>query len=207
MSDELVIDLSNYKDRMGSHVEPGTYRVQIEDAETGKSAQKGTPQIQVWFRIITPGPFEGQTVVDRLYLTDGSMFRIVGFMNAIGLPTPRKKLKVNVRAWVNKILEIEVADGEPYNNRVRSEVRGYNRASSGTSAASSSSDEFEGLDEFSAPVAEPETVSDVADLPDEPEPAAQAAPRAQAPAEPADEIEIDNTVDEDGSVDLDNLDL
>ena len=213
MSDDLIIDLSNYKDRMRSRVEPGHYRVRVEDAETGVSAQKKTPQVQVWFRILGTD-FDGQTVVDRLYLTESSMFRMVGFMQAIGLPTPRKKLKVNVRQFVGKILEIDVEDGDPYNGRVRSEVRGYSRAVGAAGAgAASSQDEFAGLDEFSAPTAEPDTSNDVTDLP-EPEPQA-AAPAAQAQTTPqtapSEEgtIEIDNAsaVNEDGSVDLENLSL
>jgi hypothetical protein len=207
MSDDLIIDLSNYKDRMGSRIEPGHYRVQVEDAEAGQSAQKKTPQVQVWFRVLGTD-FDGQTVVDRLYLTDASMFRMVGFMQAVGLPTPRKKLKVNVRQFVGKILEIDVEDGEPYNGRVRSEVRGYSRALGASTGAAASTDEFAGLDEFSAPTAEPDTSNQVSDLP-EPEPQA-AAPAEQVQASTAaDTIEIDNAaaVAEDGSVDLENLSL
>jgi len=211
MSDDLIIDLSNYKDRMGSRIEPGHYRVQVEDAEAGVSAQKKTPQVQVWFRVLGT-EFDGQTVVDRLYLTDASMFRMVGFMQAVGLPTPRKKLKVNVRQFVGKILEIDVEDGDPYNGRVRSEVRGYSRAlGAGAAAGAASGDEFEGLDEFTAPTAEPETTADVTDLPAEPEPQRQAAPAQTAPAASVEDgtIEIDNAsaVAEDGSVDLENLSL
>jgi len=212
MSDDLIIDLSNYKDRMGSRIEPGHYRVQVEDAEAGQSAQKKTPQVQVWFRVLGTD-FDGQTVVDRLYLTDASMFRMVGFMQAIGLPTPKKKLKVNVRQFIGKILEIDVEDGEPYNGRVRSEVRGYSRAI-GANQSASNEDEFAGvegggLDEFVAPQAAPETIAGVEDLP---EPAPQAAPAQSAPqaaAVSSDTIEVDNAsaVAEDGSVDLENLSL
>jgi hypothetical protein len=123
MSDEMIFDLSNYKDKLGSRVPPATYRVQVEDVEATESAAKN-PMINLWFTILD-GEFQGQTLTDRLVLTEKSLFRVVGFMQAIGLPTPKKKLKVNIRQFVGRVLDVEVSDGEPYNGRIRSEVRGY----------------------------------------------------------------------------------
>lgn len=125
MSDELVIDLSNYKDRVGSRVPPATYRVQVEDVELTESSNKN-PMVNMWFTILD-GEFAGQTVTDRLVLTEKSMFRVVGFMQGIGLPTPKKKLKMNIRQFVGRTLDVEIDDGEPYNGRIRSEVRGYRK--------------------------------------------------------------------------------
>lgn len=125
MSDDLVIDLSNYKDRVGSRVPEDTYRVQVEDAEITTSSA-GNTMINLWFTILE-GEFHGQTVTDRLVLTEKSLFRVVGFMQGIGLPTPKQKLKLNVRQFVGRVLDIEVSDGEPYNGRIRSEVRGYKK--------------------------------------------------------------------------------
>lgn len=191
-ADDLIIDLSNYKDRMGSRVTPGTYHVIVEDAEAAESQAKN-PMVNLWFRIVGT-TFDGQTVTDRLVLTDKSLFRVVGFMGAIGLPTPKKKLRVNLNQFKGKHLMIDVSDGDPYNGRVRSEVRGYSRIDTGSGAvggAAEAEDEFAGLEEFSAA---PDTSNSVEDLPEpESEPSAPAAEQAQ--------------VDEDGSVDLENLDL
>ena len=125
MSDQINIDLSNYKDKVGTRVTPGRYRVVVEDCEPDKSAA-GNAMINMWYRI-QGGEFDGATVVDRLVLTEKSLFRVVGFMQAIGLPTPKKKLSVNIRQWVGKSLDLDIDDGDPYNGRVKSEVRGYNR--------------------------------------------------------------------------------
>lgn len=133
MAEEVIIDLSNYKDRVGSRVMPGTYRVQVEDAENTESANKN-PMINLWFTILE-GEFAGQTVTDRLVLTEKSLFRVVGFMQAIGLPTPKKRIKINTRQFVGRTLDIEVDDGDPYNGRVRSEVRGYRKIAGGAAAA------------------------------------------------------------------------
>lgn len=125
MSDELVLDLSNYKDRVGSRVPPGTYRVQVEDAELTESSNKN-PMVNLWFTILE-GEFQGQTITDRLVLTDRSLFRVVGFLQGIGLPTPKKKLKLNIRQFIGRVLDVEADDGEPYNGRVRTEVRAYRK--------------------------------------------------------------------------------
>jgi len=172
-SDEMVIDLTNYKDRVGTRVLPGRYRVQVEDAEPTESANKN-PMINLWFRVMG-GEFDGATITDRLVLTEKSLFRVVGFMQAIGFPTPRRKLKLNVRQFVGRTLDVEVDDGEPYNGRVRSEVRGYlkiakaeqadeagteDEAEAPEGAEAESSDSAEGLSVFKEPAAESEPAAE-----------------------------------------------
>lgn len=186
MSDDLIIDLSNYKDRVGSRVAPGRYRVQVEDAELTESAAKN-PMVNLWFRI-AGGEFDGQTVTDRLVLTEKSLFRVVGFMQAIYLPTPKKRLKLNLRQFVGKTLEIDVEDGEPYNGRVRSEVRGYVRVARAETAE---------LEDELASI----TSSDATDLPEPEE--VTASPKQEAPAP----TRAAESVDDDESVDLETVEL
>ncbi len=124
-ADTVVIDLSNYKDRNGAHVPEGNYRVIVEDAEQSK-AKTGNVMITVWLRIVG-GEFDGETIVDRLTLTEKSLFRVVGFLQAIGIKTPRSRLRVPIDALKGKTLDVEAVDGEPYMNRVKSEVRSYMR--------------------------------------------------------------------------------
>jgi hypothetical protein len=123
MPNDILIDLTGYKDKVGARVTEGRYRVVVEDCEQDKSAA-GNDMINLWLRIVG-GEFDGQTIVDRLVLTGKSLFRVVGFMQAIGLPTPKKRLKVSLDQFKGKTLEVDVADGDPYNGRVKSEVRGY----------------------------------------------------------------------------------
>jgi len=181
----MVIDLSNYKDRVGSRVAPGRYRVIVEDVEADQS-KAGNPMINLWFRI-QGGEFDGQTLVDRLTVTEKALFRVVGFMQAIGLPTPKKRIQIVPQKFLGQVLDVDVDDGEPYNGRVKSEVRGYVRVPKGQqNSAADVEDELGGLDE-SAPAES---------APAPAEEAAPAAPKAEAPA----------TTD-DGDVDLDSLDL
>ncbi|MET0886203.1 MAG: DUF669 domain-containing protein [Mycetocola sp.] len=150
MSNEMIVDLSNYKDRVGARVAPGTYKVQVEDAEQSKSSNNN-PMVNLWFRIVG-GEFDGQTIVDRLTLTEKSLFRVVGFMQAIGMPTQKKRYNLNIQKFVGKTLMIDVADGDPYNGRIKSEVRGYSRPAKAEGAAATGADlEVEEIeDEFDA---------------------------------------------------------
>ena len=126
MSNNVTIDLTNYKDRVGGRVQPGRYRVVVDDVEQD-TAKSGNTMINLWLRIVD-GDFAGSTIIDRLVLTENSLFRVVGFMQALGMPTPKKRLQINIQSFVGKQLDVDVDDGEPYNGRVKSEVRGYLRA-------------------------------------------------------------------------------
>jgi hypothetical protein len=159
VSDEFVLDLTNYKDRVGSRVTPGRYTVFVEDAEMD-TTQSGKPMINVWL-VIKGGEFEGSTIIDRLLPAhEKALFRLVGFMQALGMPTPKKSMKLNVRAFHGKTLVVDIEDGEPYNGRVKSEIRGYYRAEQ-TKGAPARPTSGDGLDEFVKPA--PETSKD-ADL-------------------------------------------
>lgn len=126
MAEELVVDLTQYKDRVGQRVAPGRYKVIVDDTEQD-TAKSGNTMINLWLRVME-GEFKDAVIIDRLVLTPNSLFRVVGFMQAIGLPTPKKRVKINLRQFLNQVLLVDVEDGDPYNGRVKSEVRGYERA-------------------------------------------------------------------------------
>lgn len=205
---EFILDLSNYKDRVGARVEPGRYRVIVDDVEPDKS-KAGNPMINVWLRI-QGGEFDGATITDRLTITEKSMFRVVGFMQGIGLPTPKKRLKINLASWVGKVLEVDVEDGDPYNGRIKSEVRGYIRVTKKGSAAAESDVEdlpdaeeeaYEEPEEGPDPVAE--EVEEAEEEPaEEPTPITKKAPAKKAAAKP-----VEEATDDAEEVDLDTLDL
>lgn len=123
MSKEIIVDLTNYKDSGSARVPEGRYRLQVEDAEVTTSA-KGN-QMVVLYLAIRGGDYDGTTIVDRLTLTEKALYRVVNFMQAIGMPTPKKKFKINTAKFVGKYLEADIADGEPYNGKIKSEIQGY----------------------------------------------------------------------------------
>lgn len=126
---EFPIDLSNYKDKRGSLIKPdGVYRVQVEDAEwKAPTEQQSKSAIVLYFRILAPGTEnDGKTVVDRLWMTDASMWRTVAFLEAIEVPTPRKKFALPPSLIRGKTLKVKLEEGEPWNGRPpKSEVREF----------------------------------------------------------------------------------
>jgi len=115
----LTIDLTNYKDRRGSRVEPGKYVVVVEDVESNKS-NAGNPYLTMWLRVASEGEHKGDTILDRLVLTEKSLWRVVAFLQAVNVPTPRKRLSIPYRSIIGKRLTVDVEDGDPYNGTVRS---------------------------------------------------------------------------------------
>lgn len=126
MADTFQVNLSNYKDRSGSRIQPGTYKAIVEDLEATET-RDGKPMINVFLRVLD-GEFEGSTLIDRLLPEhEKALFRVVNFMQGVGLPTPKKNVQFRADQVVGRTVEIEVDDGDPYMGKVKSEVRGYNR--------------------------------------------------------------------------------
>lgn len=191
--DELIVDLTNYKDRVGNRVVPGRYTVVVEDAEND-TAKSGNAMVNLWLRV-QGGEFDGATIVDRLVITEKSLFRVVGFMQAVGLPTPKKRLKMNVRGFIGRTLDIDVEDGEPYNGRVKSEVRGYMRAVGAGAAAEAATTDLDDLD------TEAETAAA------DPAPEASAVEADEAPAKEEKKVTAPAAADDSDEVNLDEIDL
>lgn len=184
-SGNVTIDLTNYRDTNGSRVDEGTYTVYVDHAEMDKS-KAGNDMILLNLQI-QGGEFDGQTLVDRLTLTDKALFRVVNFMQALGYPTPKKRVRINLAQFVGKYLQVEVEDGEPYMGRVKSEIRGYRRVAKDEQPVKSDAAESDDLDDIEAD--EPETE----------EQEVEEQPKAKKKAEPAPETDED--------VDLDEIDL
>lgn len=125
VNSNIVIDLSNYKDSGNVRIPEGRYRAIVDDVDLDKS-RAGNTMIKVWMRVLG-GEHDGAIILDRLTLTDKAMFRVVGFMQGIGIKTPKKKLQINLKTFLKRQADIEVVDGEPYNGRIRSEIAQYIR--------------------------------------------------------------------------------
>lgn len=156
---KTVIDLSNYKDSGNVRIPEGRYRAIVDDVDLDKS-RAGNTMIKVWMRVLG-GEHDGAVILDRLTLTDKAMFRVVGFMQGIGIKTPKKKLQINLGTFLNRQVDIEVVDGEPYNGRIRSEIAQYIRIAQpkAEEAPEDDLDALEAATEDEAPAAEPDKAS------------------------------------------------
>lgn len=70
------------------------------------------------------GKFKGQTIIDRLWLQDNTLWRIRLFLEAMGVEVPNKKANVNFEKYVGNELGGTLVDNE-YNGRVSSQVGDY----------------------------------------------------------------------------------
>lgn len=189
VNSNIVIDLSNYKDSGNVRIPEGRYRAIVDDVDLDKS-RAGNTMIKVWMRVLG-GEHDGAIILDRLTLTDKAMFRVVGFMQGIGIKTPKKKLQINLKTFLKRQADIEVVDGEPYNGRIRSEIAQYIRIAQ-PKAEETTEDDLGALEadvEDEAPAAKPDKASP-----------------AEEAAEDSDENPWDAGEDSD-SVDVDDLSI
>lgn len=129
----FTFDFTNYRDTGSARVEPGTYRARVTDfSETESKA--GNVMFEVYLEIVD-GPYAGKQIIDRLPQTERAMFRSAAFLQALGVKIAKKKLALNPKSLIGRPVDILVEDGEPYNGRVKSEVREYLRATKPAKAA------------------------------------------------------------------------
>src|SRR3546814_20689163 len=88
----------------------GRYRVMGEVDDLSKS-KSGKVRFTIWVRIGT-GPYAGNVISDRLVRQGKGLFKIVGFMNGLGLPTPKRRSSVNPEAWKNRKVYIDTGMSE-----------------------------------------------------------------------------------------------
>ena len=174
----LTFDFTNYKDTSTAHVAPGTYHAEVSDFEETTSKASGNPMFVIYLEI-TEGPHSGKQIIDRLPQTERAMFRSAAFLQALGVKIAKKKIALNPKSLIGRPVDIVVEDGEPYNGRVKSEVREYLRATKPAKAE---------------PADDP-----MADEAEEP---------AEAPAQPASADGAEDSVELDvDALDIDDLDL
>ena len=178
----LTFDFTNYKDTSTAHVPAGTYRAEVSDFE--ETTSKAGNAMFVVYLEITSGPHAGQQIIDRLPQTEKAMFRSAAFLQALGVKIAKKRISLNPKSLIGRPVDIVVEDGEPYNGRVKSEVREYLRATKPAKAEPAAADPMADEDEIAepAPAAEP------------------AKPELDATVEDAVELDVD-------ALDIDDLDL
>jgi hypothetical protein len=126
MAPSYTLDLSGYKPSISDTVPDGKYLAVVDDYEFGKSKAQND-MFTVYLRIQN-GPYAGNVIIDRLTVTDKALFKIVGFLNGLGIQTPKKRLSINPEQWMRRKVWIDVSMGEPYRGRPgTSQIDGYSR--------------------------------------------------------------------------------
>lgn len=160
----FTLDLSNYKEKVSCTVPDDRYLTRVTDSEIGES-RKGDAKATVWLTI-EDGPYKGEQFVTTLMLEGKGIFKTVEFLNALGQPTPRKRLTINTNAWSNKLVYIDSVPGREFAGKTPSDVGGFVRYVAGQESEpyqdSEPMDRTEPVvDEFEATLAaEPEDAAD-----------------------------------------------
>lgn len=190
MAPSYTVDLSRYRERLSATIPDGRYLAQVDDYEFSKS-KAGNDMFTVWVRIVR-GPYTGNVIIERLSLSDKALFKIVGFLNGLGIETPKKRLSINPEAWKNRKVWIDTVKGEPYRGRPgTSQIDGYARYVPETEQQDAVSDaqDYVEMDRSNEPVKAFET---------EPAEAVAASQGDEAPAEDG-PVPLDNAPEAEGN--------
>ena len=151
----FTFDFTNYRETGSAQVPAGTYRARVNDFEETES-KAGNAMFVVYLEIID-GPYTGKQIIDRLPQTEKAMFRSAAFLQALGVKIAKKRIALNPKSLIGRPVDILVEDGEPFNGRVKSEVREYLRATKPSAQAEPAADL---PDEDGEPSAESATVEE-----------------------------------------------
>jgi nucleosome binding factor SPN SPT16 subunit len=87
------------------------YLVKVIKAESGKSAQKQTPQAVVTLQIIE-GKYKNKKLIHRMNLGAKSLWVLRNFVEAIGVKVKEGKMQLKYKEWLGKKLGVTVEHDE-----------------------------------------------------------------------------------------------
>jgi hypothetical protein len=100
------------------------YPAKVAKIERGKvkdGDNAGTTMLIVHYKI-AKGKHKGKVIKDRIVLMESTLWKLRQLMEALGKKVPSKVFKVDVDKFVGGDVVISVVDGEPYKNRIKSEI-------------------------------------------------------------------------------------
>lgn len=170
MSDDTFdLDLTSFVPNRGSYLPPDTYQLVVEDLDMFTSAA-GNPSWKVLSSVVG-GEHDGEVVSDFLALTPKALWRVVAFLSALGIPTPKKRLEIPKAMMVGRRFVVSIED-DTYKGAVQSKITSYSPVAPAASAMDDESDEppwdepdvselVEKVAEVNEPVDEPEQATPV----------------------------------------------
>lgn len=123
----FFIDLSNYRESRSDRIAEGEYLVRITDAVFGET-KKGDNKVTLYYNVMG-GAHNDAVLIDTLTLTEKAAFRVVNVLKALGIKVEKRNMNISFKQLIGRTLVVKVADGEPYNDEIKSEVRSYAPAS------------------------------------------------------------------------------
>ena len=121
MAKAVNVDFSGVKDGGAIRVAPGDYAVKVKSSKITES-KSGKPMI-VWTFTGLNGALKGQELRHITSLQPQALFNLRNLLLAMKVNVAHGKMKVVPQAYVGKVLGVTLADGEPYQGKVKSEVQ------------------------------------------------------------------------------------
>lgn len=124
LNDELVEGLKNAGGGGSVRVPEDDYPARlfkIERTVTKSGDNEGAPMLVIHWKIKS-GKHKGKVIKDRIVLIQSLMWKLRQLYEAFEMKIPTKASKISLDDLEGKDAAITVVDGDPYRNRVKSEI-------------------------------------------------------------------------------------
>lgn len=129
----VTVDFSNVKESGGGglRVKEGDYAAHIVKIDLTESQKSGNTMLVFYYQLWKDGKLyqKGKTIRDNIVLTENVLWRLRNLLLAMGKKAPKSIAKLNIDGLTGDgdepQLALEIGDGDEYQGRVKSEVRGY----------------------------------------------------------------------------------
>ena len=100
------------------------YVLELTDIKTDPS-QGGDPMLTWVWEINEPEQFSGKVIRDRTVMTEKVLWKIRQILESMGVKVPKSAFDLPIKKLIGKQVGATLVDGEPYKNRIASEVGDY----------------------------------------------------------------------------------
>jgi hypothetical protein len=130
----VKVDLTGVTERKGgraAHVPEGDYLLKLKRATKAQNNNKDGYHIRWEFNIIKGPGRSRDTVYHRTSLKPDALWNLANLLTALrgGKEVPKQSLSLDLTKFFGKDVGATLIDGEPYNDRIKSEVSDFFPAS------------------------------------------------------------------------------
>lgn len=122
-SSVVTLDFSKDTSEGRKKFKKGDYPFKVKSIKMGHSEQKGTPFCQLNLVFGKGSKYAGDTISDRLYITEAALWRIRAAFAACGEEIPKKKMKIDFKSLIGSDLWGTIEDDEYEDKNGKSRIK------------------------------------------------------------------------------------